>query len=74
MFELHRIALADAVAAGQLGPGADSDEAVWLVSTLISGVLTQTFANEPEVTWGKGRFTAVFPKLMSMLPALYPPG
>lgn len=73
MFELHRTALADAVAAGQLGPAADSDEAVWLISTLISGVLTQTFANEPEARWGQGRFTPLFPRLLAMLPALYPP-
>ena len=38
MVALQRAALADAAAAGQLGPGADSDEAVWLVSTLITGV------------------------------------
>src|SRR5664280_888930 len=32
MVALQRAAMADAVAAGQLGPGADSDEAVYLVS------------------------------------------
>jgi AcrR family transcriptional regulator len=74
MFELHRTALADAVAAGQLGAAADSDEAVRLVSTMISGVLTQTFANEPEVAWGQGSFTPLFSKLFSTLPAVYPPG
>lgn len=70
---LHRQALADAVERGQLGPGADSDEAVWLLSTLLSGVLTQTFANEPDVAWGRGRFTPLFPRLLEMLPTLYPP-
>jgi AcrR family transcriptional regulator len=70
---LHREALADAVAADQLGPAADSDEAVFLISTMISGVLTQTFANEPEGTWGQGRFTPHFPRLLSTLPTLYPP-
>src|ERR1051325_2200313 len=39
LVRLHRIALADAVAAGQLGPGADSDDAVWLTSVLVSGVV-----------------------------------
>lgn len=73
MFELHREALADAVAAGQLGPAADSDEAVYLISTMISGVLTQTFANEPDAHWGEGRFTPLFPRLLAMLPTLYPP-
>lgn len=67
-----RAALADAVAAGQLGPGADSDEAVWLVSTLITGVLSQAIANEPGLAWGQGRFTPLFPKLMKLLAAAYP--
>jgi hypothetical protein len=42
------------------------------VSTIISGVLTQAFANEPDLPWGEGRFTPVFPRLMQLLPALYP--
>jgi AcrR family transcriptional regulator len=70
---LHREALADAVAAGQLGAAADSDEAVWLISTMISGVLTQAFANEPGTQWGQGRFTPLFPRLLATLPVLYPP-
>ena len=59
--------------AGQLGPAADSDEAVYLVSTLIVGVLSQAMANEPDVEWGRGRFTPLFPKLMRLLSAAYPP-
>jgi len=73
MVALQRAALADAVRAGELGPAADSDDALYLVSTLISGVLTQAFANEPELPWGEGRFTPAFPKLIAMLPSLYPP-
>lgn len=73
MVAIQRVALRDAVRAGELGPTADSDEAVYLVSTLISGVLTQTFANEPDMPWGKGRFTALFPKLLQLLAAAYPP-
>jgi len=73
MVALQRAVLADAVRAGELGPDADSDDALYLVSTLISGVLTQAFANEPGLSWGEGRFTPVFPKLMGLLPALYPP-
>jgi AcrR family transcriptional regulator len=72
MVALQRAALADAVAAGQLGAGADSDEAVYLVSTLITGVLSQAIANEPHLKWGKGRFTPLFPKLMKLLVAVYP--
>jgi len=72
MVALQRAALADAVAAGQLGAEADSDEAVYLVSTLITGVLSQAIANEPQLEWGQGRFTALFPKLMKLLVAVYP--
>jgi AcrR family transcriptional regulator len=73
MVDIQRAALVDTVTAGQLGPGADSDEAVFLVSTLIVGVLSQAFANEPDLEWGTGRFTPLFPKLMRLLMAAYPP-
>ncbi|MDQ1448927.1 MAG: hypothetical protein QOC79_1898 [Actinomycetota bacterium] len=73
MVALQRAALADAVRSRELGPDADSEDALYLVSTLISGVLSQAFANEPALSWGEGRFTPVFPKLMELLPALYPP-
>jgi AcrR family transcriptional regulator len=72
MVALQRAALADAVTAGQLGSGADSDEAVYLMSTIITGVLSQAIANEPDLPWGQGRFTPLFPKLMSLLAAAYP--
>ncbi len=72
MVLLQRASLAEAVAAGELGPEADSEEAVYLVSTLIVGVLSQAMANEPDLEWGKGRFTPTFPKLMKLLAAAYP--
>jgi hypothetical protein len=58
---------------GQLGPGADSEEAVFLVSIFLSGVIGQTIANEPHLPWGEGRFTPLLPKLFHALPSLYPP-
>ena len=73
MVDLQRVALHDAVTAGQLGPGADSDEAVYLLSTLIIGVLSQAIANEPDLEWGSGRFTSLFPRLMQLFAATYPP-
>jgi AcrR family transcriptional regulator len=72
MVELQRGALADAVTRGELGPGANDERAIYLVSTLITGVLSQAFANEPELPWGEGRFTPVFPRLMRLLPAAFP--
>jgi len=65
-------ALADAVAAGELGPEADSEEAVYLISTLIVGVASQAMANEPDLEWGQGRFSPLFTKLMRLLVAVYP--
>jgi AcrR family transcriptional regulator len=73
MVRLQRQALADAVAAKQLGPGADSDEALYVTSVFISGVLGQAMANEPGLPWGEGRFSPLFPKLLGLLVALYPP-
>jgi AcrR family transcriptional regulator len=73
MVALQRGALTEAVARRQLGPDADSEEAVYLISTLITGVLSQALANEPDLEWGQGRFTPTFPKVMSLLAAVYPP-
>ena len=39
---------------------------MYLVSTLIVGVLSQAMANEPDLEWGQGRFTSTFPKLMKL--------
>ena len=72
MVELQRGALADAVAKGQLGPAANEEGAIYLVSTIIVGVLSQTFANEPDLAWGQGRFTSMFARLMRLLPAAFP--
>ena len=73
MVEMQRQALADAIAAGQLGPEAGSEQAVYVVSVFISGVIGQALANEPDLSWGAGRFTPLLPKLINVLPALYPP-
>ena len=73
MVRLQRQALADAAAAGQLGPGADSDEALYLTSVFVSGVVGQAIANEPGLPWGEGRFSPLLPKLLGTLAAIYPP-
>ena len=74
MVELQRGALADAVTKGQLGSAANDEGAIYLVSTIIVGVLSQAFANEPDLPWGEGRFTSMFARLMRLLPAAFPPG
>jgi AcrR family transcriptional regulator len=72
MVRLQRVALADAAAAGQLGRDADSDEALYLTSVFVSGVIGQAIANEPGLPWGEGRFSPLLPKLLGTLAALYP--
>src|SRR5262245_5520790 len=64
MFALLRAALDTAVDLGQLGPAAASDEGVYVVSTMVSGVTGQAIANEPDVPWGEGRFEPILPKLL----------
>lgn len=70
--DIQQQAIAEAVALGQLGPEA-LEEAGYMVAILIKGVLTQAMANEPHIEWGKGRYTPIFPRLMQLLPAAYPP-
>jgi AcrR family transcriptional regulator len=72
MVNLQMAAVADAISARHLGP-ADVDQVVHLVSIFIVGILSQAIANEPDLEWGHGRFTPLFPQLMALLPALYPP-
>lgn len=75
MVDMQRGMLRDAVAAGQLGAAAaESDDALFTVASIISGVTTMAMANQPGKRWGKDRFTPVFPRLIALLPALFPPG
>ena len=73
MVEIQRVALREAVAAGELDAAADSEEAIHLLSTLIVGVISQAMSNEPGLPWGEGRFSPVFPRLMALFAAGYPP-
>jgi AcrR family transcriptional regulator len=73
MVELQRRALAEAVAAGELGPAANEDGAVFAVSILVAGTIGQAIANEPDLPWGTGRFSPLLPRLVHLLSALYPP-
>jgi len=75
MVDMQRGLLRDAVANGQLGAAAaESDEALFTVASIISGVTTMAMANQPGKRWGEDRFTPVFPRLIALLPALFPPG
>ena len=72
MVALQRAALADAVAAGELGSEADSDQAALVLAVLVAGVIGQHLANEPKLPWGQGRFTPLFPELMRLFTNHYP--
>jgi AcrR family transcriptional regulator len=74
MIQMQRDALADAVAAGQLGPGAATDEAIHVLSVFICGTVGQSIANEPGRPWGAGRYSPLLPRLIDLLVHLYPPG
>jgi AcrR family transcriptional regulator len=65
--------LAEAVRLGELGPGADSDEAVHLLIVWSGGIFAAAASNEPDLPWGTGRFTPLFPHLTTLLTAVYPP-
>lgn len=72
MVAIQREVLADAVEAGQLGPSANDERAVFAISILIAGAFSQATANEPDAPWGEGRFSSEFPRLMALLPAMFP--
>jgi AcrR family transcriptional regulator len=73
MVKVFRAGFADAVALGELGPDADSDEACWLMSTMLIGVISQAMANEPDLPFGEGRFTPLLTTLFDTFPTIYPP-
>src|SRR5438067_13930891 len=56
---LQQRAIADAAAAGHHGP-VTIEDAGFMVSILIKGVLTQAMANEPHLQWCDGLFRLTF--------------
>jgi AcrR family transcriptional regulator len=51
--------LSTAVRAGQLHPEADSEEALRLYTVLLSGLISQQLANEPEASFATGAFSTL---------------
>ncbi len=49
--------LTDAVRRGELRPGADTDDAVRLLTVVLGGVISQQLANEPGVEFADGAFS-----------------
>ena len=72
--EFLHAAVRAAVDAGQLAPGAASEEGVALCTVLASGVISQQLADEPAAPAGQGRFTRLAPTALDMFFRYYAPG
>jgi AcrR family transcriptional regulator len=71
--DLLRTALRRAVEAGRLSPAAADERAVDLITTAISGVVSQQLANEPHVATPDGRFTRLAGDLLDAVLATFAP-
>ncbi|GHF02227.1 hypothetical protein GCM10017786_39320 [Amycolatopsis deserti] len=69
-----RAHLRAAVEAGELAEAAAEDDAVALMSILVTGTLSQQLANEPNAAYDEGRFTRLIPQVLDMFVRFYSPG
>lgn len=65
--------LAQTVRRGLLHRSADSDEAARLLTVLISGLMTQQMANQPDTAFEDGVFTRLTDQAVDMFLAYYDP-
>ncbi len=68
-----RAELAEAAGRKQLRQGADTDEALRLLTVVISGVFTQQAANQPHVGYDEGQFSRLTDIAIEMFLARYQP-
>jgi hypothetical protein len=68
---LVRAEIAGAVRAKQLRPDAESDDAVRLLTVVISGVMSQQMANQPSATYEEGLFSRLTDEAIDMWVAQY---
>jgi AcrR family transcriptional regulator len=68
-----RSRLRAAVEARRLAPEAADDEGVALYTSLVSGVVSQQLANEPDTSYEQGRFIRLVPTVLDMFIAWYTP-
>jgi AcrR family transcriptional regulator len=73
MVEDVRRMLGEAVARGQVGPAAATDEGAAVLSVLVTGMLSQQLANAPHESFEDGRFTRLGPHIFAMFQDHYPP-
>jgi AcrR family transcriptional regulator len=62
-----------AVEAGQLAPEAAEDDGVAILTSLVSGVVSQQLANDPNASYEQGRFIRLYPTVLDMFIAWYSP-
>ncbi|NKY61468.1 TetR/AcrR family transcriptional regulator [Gordonia rubripertincta] len=65
--------LATAVARGELGPGADSEDALRLLTSVVSGIGSQQMSNEPGATYESGSYTRLLDDALQMWVRHYSP-
>jgi AcrR family transcriptional regulator len=70
---LVRVEFSFAVAAGQLSPAADSDDAVRLWTVVLGGLLSQQMANDPGATFADGVFTRLTDQALDLFFTRYAP-
>jgi AcrR family transcriptional regulator len=68
-----RSCLRAAVEAGQLAPEAAGEEGMALFTSLVSGVVSQQLANDPDASYERGRFIRLIPTALDMFIAWYAP-
>ena len=71
--DLLRAALQAAADTGRLAPGAADERAVDLLSTVVSGVISQQLANAPGDTTADGRFTRLAATVVDLVLHAYAP-
>jgi AcrR family transcriptional regulator len=72
--DMLRSNLRASVAQGRLAAEAASDRGVDLLTTMISGVISQQIANEPHAPSGGGRFASLTVDVVGMFLAHFAPG
>jgi AcrR family transcriptional regulator len=69
--DLARAELATAVRLGELGPAAASDDALRLWTVLLSGLISQQMANQPDASFEDGVFTRLTDEAFDLFFAHY---
>ena len=68
-----RAEFSEAVARGQLAPGADGDDAIRLYTVVLSGVISQQLANEPGASFDDGAFSRLTDRALDLFLSAYAP-